>query len=201
MRRASSRNAGRQVPDPRIAENTVFDAIEAVQKGRYHTAALRAPVQSGTCRERCRHFGRLFVAKVAFLLPGSVTLRLTRVQAERKAAFRVVFAQAAITVVVGAVAAIGWGTAAGKSALWGGGIGTAASALMAIAIFRYPEGAAAARIAWGFFLGQFLKVVLSIALLIVAFRARGTVAPALLAGYGATLAGYWMAPRMPLSRY
>jgi ATP synthase protein I len=162
---------------------------------------LQAPEQFGACNQRCRHFGRLFVAEVAFLLPGSVTLRLTRVQAERKAAFRVVFAQAAIALAVGALAAIGWGLAAGKSALWGGGIGTAASALMAIAIFRYPEGAAAARIAWGFYLGQFLKVVLSIALLIAAFRAKGTVPLALLAGYGATLAGYWAAPRMPLSRH
>lgn len=134
------------------------------------------------------------------MLPGSVTLRLTRVQAERKAALRVVVAQAAITLAVAAVAAVGWGAAAGKSALWGGGIGVAGSTLMAVAVFRYPEGVAAARIAWGFYLGQFLKVALSIALLIAAFRARGTVPLALLVGYGATFAGYWAAPRMPMSR-
>lgn len=134
------------------------------------------------------------------MLPGSATLRLTRVQAERRAAFRVVVAQAAITVAVGAVTAAGWGIAAAKSALWGGCIGTAASALMALAIFRYPEGAAAARIAWGFYLGQFLKVALSIALLVVAFRAEGVVPLALLVGYVATFAGYWAAPRWPLPR-
>lgn len=161
---------------------------------------MQAPDRSGTFREICRHFGRLFVAEVAFLLPGSATLRLTRVQAERRAAFRVVVAQAAITVAVGAVTAVGWGIAAAKSALWGGCIGTAASALMALAIFRYPEGAAAARIAWGFYLGQFLKVALSIGLLIVAFGAEGAVPVALLAGYGATFVGYWAAPRLPLSR-
>jgi F0F1-type ATP synthase assembly protein I len=161
---------------------------------------LQAPDRSGTFKEICRHFGRLFVAEVAFLLPGSVILRLTRVQAERKGAFRVVTAQVAITAVVVAVAAAGWGSAAAMSALCGGGIGTAASALMAIAVFRYPEGAAAARIAWGFYLGQFLKTALSIALLVVAFRAKGTVPLALLAGFGATFAGYWAAPRMPLSR-
>ena len=109
-------------------------------------------------------------------------------------------AQAAITVAVGAFAAAGWGVAPAKSALWGGCIGTAASALMALAIFRYPEGAAAARIAWGFYLGQFLKVALSIGLLIVAFGAEGAVPVALLAGYGATFVGYWAAPRLPLSR-
>jgi ATP synthase protein I len=137
---------------------------------------------------------------VAFLLPGSATLRLTRVQAERKAAFRVVVAQAAITLAVAAVAASGWGMAAAKSALWGGAIGTAGSAFMAIAMFRYPEGAAAARIAWGFYLGQFLKTALSIGLLVVAFGTRGVVPLALLAGFGATFAGYWAAPRLPLSR-
>jgi ATP synthase protein I len=162
---------------------------------------LQAPDRSGTYKEICRHFGRLFVAEVAFLLPGSVTLRLTRIQAERKAALRVVVAQAAVTLAVAAVAAIGWGAAAAKSALWGGGIGMAASAFMAIAMFRYPEGAAAARIAWGFYLGQFLKVALSIALLVVAFGADGVVPLALLAGYGATFAGYWAAPRLPLSRH
>jgi len=129
-----------------------------------------------------------------------VTLRLTRVQAERKAAFRVVLAQVAITLGVAAVAALGWGAAAGRSALWGGGIGIAATAFMLLAVFRYPEGASATRIAWGFYLGQFLKVALSIALLVVAFGAQGMVPLALLVGYVATFAGYWAAPRQPVSR-
>jgi ATP synthase protein I len=157
-------------------------------------------VTRGIQREICRHFGRLYVAEVAFLLPGSVTLRLTRVQAERKAAFRVVLAQVAITLGVAAVAALGWGPAAGRSALWGGGIGTAAAAFMLLAVFRYPEGASAMRIAWGFYLGQFLKVALSIALLVVAFGTEGVVPLALLVAYVATFAGYWAAPRLPVPR-
>jgi ATP synthase protein I len=127
-------------------------------------------------------------------------LRLTRVQAERRAALRVVLAQAAITLGVAAVAAGGWGAAAATSALWGGGIGIAASTLMVLAVFRHPEGASAARIAWGFYLGQFLKVALSIALLVVAFGTHGVVPLALLVGYVATFAGYWAAPRLPLPR-
>jgi ATP synthase protein I len=129
-----------------------------------------------------------------------VTLRLTRVQAERKAAFRVVLAQVAITLGVAALAALGWGSAAGRSALWGGGIGIAAAALMLLAVFRYPEGASAMRIAWGFYLGQFLKVALSIALLVVAFGTEGVVPLALLVAYVATFAGYWAAPRLPVPR-
>jgi len=127
-------------------------------------------------------------------------LRLTRVQAERKAAFRVVVAQLAITLGVAAVAALGWGAAAGRSALWGGGIGMAATAFMLLAVFRYPEGASAMRIAWGFYLGQFLKVALSIALLVVAFGTEGVVPLALLVAYVATFAGYWAAPLLPVPR-
>jgi F0F1-type ATP synthase assembly protein I len=159
---------------------------------------LQAPDEDGGYESR--HFGGLTVAEVAFLLPGSVTLRLTRVQAERKAAFRVVLAQGAITLGVAAVAAAGWGLAAGRSAAWGGGIGMAATLFMAVAVFRYPDGASALRIAWGFYLGQFLKVALSIALLVVAFGAQGMVPLALLVGYVATFAGYWAAPRQPVSR-
>jgi ATP synthase protein I len=138
---------------------------------------------------------------VAFLLPGSVNLRLTRVQAERKVAYRVVLAQVVITLAVAAVAAAGFGAAAGRSALWGGGIGIAASAFMVLAVFRYPEGASAARIAWGFYLGQFLKVALSIALLVVAFGTQGLVPLAVLVAYAATFAGYWFASRGPASRW
>jgi ATP synthase protein I len=127
-------------------------------------------------------------------------LRLTRVQAERRAAFRVVVAQAVITLGVAAVAAVGWGAAAASSALLGGGIGIAAATFMVLAVFRYPEGANAMRIAWGFYLGQFLKVALSVALLVMAFTSKGVVPLALLVAYAATFAGYWAAPRLPAPR-
>ena len=127
-------------------------------------------------------------------------MRLTRVQAERRAAFRVVVAQAVITLGVAAVAAVGWGAAAASSALLGGGIGIAAATFMVLAVFRYPEGANATRIAWGFYLGQFLKVALSVALLVMAFTSKGVVPLALLVAYAATFAGYWAAPRLPAPR-
>jgi ATP synthase protein I len=137
---------------------------------------------------------------VAFLSPSSVTLRLTRTQAERKSAMRIVLVQGIITALVAAACGLGLGQEAAISALRGGGIGMAATALMVLAVFRYPEGASATRIAWGFYLGQFLKVALSIALLIVAFGAPRAVPAAVLVAYVATFAGYWGAPRLPLSR-
>jgi len=112
----------------------------------------------------------------------------------------VVIAQGVITLGVAAAAAAGWGAAAARSALLGGGIGIVASAFMVLAVFRYPEGANAMRIAWGFYLGQFLKVALSVALLVMAFTAKGVVPLALLVAYAATFAGYWAAPRLPAPR-
>ena len=138
---------------------------------------------------------------VAFVLPQSVTQRITRIQAERRAAFRIVVVQAAIALVVAGVVAMGWDTRAAVSALGGGLIGLAATSFMALALFRHPEGTSAARIALGLYLGQFLKVALSIALLVTAFRMKGAVPPAVLAGYAATFAGYWFAPRGPASRW
>jgi ATP synthase protein I len=129
-----------------------------------------------------------------------VTLRLTRVQAERKAALTVVAAQVVITVAVAAVCALGWGTKAGASALWGGAIGVAATSFMALALFRHAEGASAARIAWSFFLGEFLKVALSIGLLVMALRSARVAAGPLIVAYAATFAAYWFAPRGPVSR-
>ncbi len=118
-------------------------------------------------------------------------------QAERRAALRVVLAQGAITLAIAAVCAIGWGAAAAWSAAWGGGIGMAATALMALALFRQGEAAGALRAAGSFYLGQVLKVALTIALLVTAFRSPGIVPAALLAGYAASFAGYWTAPRAP----
>ena len=67
------------------------------------------------------------------MFSGSVKPHLNRVQAERRAALRVVLMQGAITLAVAAVCAIGWGANAAKSAAWGGGIGMTGAALMALA--------------------------------------------------------------------
>lgn len=131
------------------------------------------------------------------MFPESVTLPLTRVQAERRVALQIVLAQGAITLAAALVCAMGWGAAAAKSAAWGGGIGMAATALMALALFRRGENAGALRAAWDLYLGQVLKVALTIALLVTAFKSPGIVPAALLAGYAASFVGYWTAPRAP----
>ena len=60
--------------------------------------ALQAPDRSGTYKERyVATSGACTSREWLFCCPGAETLRLTRVQAERRAALRVVVAQVAIT--------------------------------------------------------------------------------------------------------
>lgn len=126
---------------------------------------------------------------------------LSPVAAERRAALAIVARQALVALAVAAVAGLGFGFSAARSALLGGGVGVAATLLFVIALFRYGEGTSAARVAWGFYLGQALKVTLTVALLALVFRSRGIAPLAVLAGYVATYLAYWFAPRGPASRW
>jgi ATP synthase protein I len=126
---------------------------------------------------------------------------LTQTGAERRAALRVVMLQALIALGVAAAVGLIWGVPSARSALLGGGVGAAATLLFVFALFRHPDGAAGGRVVWGFFLGQGLKVGLTVALLAVAFRSRAVVPLALLGGYIATYAAYWLVPRGPAARW
>ena len=126
---------------------------------------------------------------------------LTATSAERRAALGVVRTQALIAVAAGGVAALVGGWPAARSALVGGGVAAVASLFFVIALFRHPDGVPAGRVAWGFFLGQGLKVALTVALLLLAFRSPAIAPGALLAGYAATYAAYWFAPHGPASRW
>ena len=121
-------------------------------------------------------------------------------QLERRAALRVVLGQGLVTLAIAALVAAIWGRPAAMSSTWGGGIGTLATAFMALAMFRYGEGAGAGRLVWGLYFGQFLKTALSIGLLLVAFQSQGVVPSALLGGYAGSFAGYWAAARWPSGR-
>jgi len=93
--------------------------------------------------------------------------------------------------VVAAACLAVWGSRAGASALLGAGIGIAATSLMAFAMLRHGAGASAQRVAWSFFSGWVVKVAVTVALLVVAFRSPKVHAAALLAAYVATFFGYW----------
>jgi len=121
----------------------------------------------------------------------SEALSNAEIQQGRRQAVVVVLGQ----VVLGAIVAIAclavWGSRAGASALLGAGIGITATTLMAFAMLRHGEGASAQRVAWSFFSGWVVKVVFTLALLVVAFRSRQVDALPLLAAYVATFFGYW----------
>jgi len=126
---------------------------------------------------------------------------LTPVAAERRAALRVVARQALAALAAALLAGLGFGYSAGRSALLGGGVGVVATLFFVFALFRHREGTPAARVALSFYLGQVLKVLLTVALLALVFRSRGTAPLAVLAGYMATYFAYWFTPHGPASRW
>ena len=112
-------------------------------------------------------------------------------QSGRRQALAVVLSQVLVGALVAIVCYAIDGARAGASALLGTGIGVAATALMALAMLRHGEGASAAGAVIGFFTGWLVKVGLTVALLVMAFRSSKVEAVPLLAAYVATFFGYW----------
>jgi len=112
-------------------------------------------------------------------------------QQSRRQAVAVVLGQGLLGAIVAIACLAMWGPRAGASALLGAGIGITATTLMAFAMLRHGDGASAQRVAWSFFSGWAVKVVFTLALLVVAFRSRNVDAMPLLAAYVATFFGYW----------
>jgi ATP synthase protein I len=105
----------------------------------------------------------------------------------------VVLGQVAITVVAAIICFAVWGRTAGLSALVGGGISAVASAVLAFFGFGAPAGAEPARVARGFYLGEGLKLAVTVALFIVVFVTMKVSFAALFGVYIATLFVYWIA--------
>jgi ATP synthase protein I len=109
----------------------------------------------------------------------------------RRQALVVLLGQGLFGSVVAAACAVAWGSRAGGSALAGAGIGIAATSLMAFAMLRHGASAGALRVAVSFLTGWLVKVGLTVALLVVAFRSPQVEPVPMLAAYGATFLGYW----------
>lgn len=115
------------------------------------------------------------------------------VQVGRRQALAVVLGQVLLGAVIAIACFAGWGMRAAESALVGTGIGAAATALMAFAMLRHGDGAGVERVALSFFLGWLVKVLFTIAALVVALRSPKVEAVPLIAAYAATFIGYWFA--------
>ncbi len=85
------------------------------------------------------------------------------------------------------------GKRAALSALVGGGIGVLATAYMAFSVLRHGLGSPALRVVWGFVVGWVIKVLLTLALLVVAFRSPALAPVPVLAAYMASFIVYWYA--------
>jgi ATP synthase protein I len=86
-----------------------------------------------------------------------------------------------------------WGRVAGLSALAGGGISAAASGVLALFAFGSPAGADAERVARGFYVGEALKLAVTVTLFVVVFLTLKISFAPLFGAYIATLFVYWIA--------
>ena len=119
-----------------------------------------------------------------------VTLELPQA---RRLAGSVVLGQVVVTLVAAAICFAVWGRVAGLSALAGGGISAASSAVLALFAFGSPAGADAARVARAFYVGEGLKLAVTVALFVTVFLTFKVSFAALFGTYIATLFVYWIA--------
>lgn len=110
----------------------------------------------------------------------------------RRLAARILLVQAATTMMIAAVCVLVWGRMPALSALAGGAIGLIANAVMMLVVLRSTSGAAGAL--GRLMIGQMLKVMVTVALLVIVARGRWANWPALLFAYAATLFVYWFVP-------
>jgi ATP synthase protein I len=119
-----------------------------------------------------------------------VTLELPQA---RRLAMSVVLGQVAITVVAAVICFAVWGRTPGISALVGGGISVVASAVLVFFGFGSPAGSQPERVARAFYLGEGLKLAVTVALFVVVFVTLKVSFAALFGAYIATLFVFWIA--------
>ena len=119
-----------------------------------------------------------------------VTLELPQA---RRLAGSVVLGQVVVTLVAAAICFAVWGRVTGLSALAGGGISAVASAVLAFFAFGSPAGADAERVARGFYVGEGLKLAVTVALFVAVMVTMKISFAALFGTYIATLFVYWIA--------
>lgn len=110
--------------------------------------------------------------------------------------------QATWIVVLAGLVGLGFGARAGWSALTGGAIGLVWTVYMALSLVRHSVTHGAGLSAMSFFVGWAIKVVLTVSLLIIAFRSRVFTPVALLGGLFGAMVAYWawLAFRVRFSR-
>ena len=119
-----------------------------------------------------------------------VTLELPQA---RRLAMSVVLGQVVVTVVAAIICFAVWGRTPGLSAIVGGGISAVASAALALIGFGSRAGAPADQIARSFYVGEGVKLAVTVAAFIAVFVTLKVSFAALFGTYIATLFVYWIA--------
>lgn len=112
----------------------------------------------------------------------------------RRVALRILVWQSVVTVAIAAGCVAAFGSRAALSALAGGAIGTLANLYMTFAALRAAgsPGQALVRL----YVGQFMKVVLTVGMFFAVVRQPWLVWPALISSYIATLGVFWLVPAL-----
>jgi ATP synthase protein I len=112
----------------------------------------------------------------------------------RRVAFGLVLAQLILTVVVALVSLVFWNQSFALSAAIGGGIGVAASLVLALVAFRKKEGQTVAQMVSAFYVGEIAKFAVTVVLFVVVLATmKGRLVPgALFGAFVATFLVHWL---------
>lgn len=112
--------------------------------------------------------------------------------ASRRIAARILLTQAGTTIAIAAICLVASGRIAALSALAGGATGLFANAIMSLIVLGAAANAAGAL--GRLVMGQMVKVMITVGVLLIVARGGWVSWPALLAAYAATLFVYWFVP-------
>lgn len=110
-----------------------------------------------------------------------------------RVATRIVLTQLGIAVLVAAIFGVFSGFRAGYSAFVGGGISALASLYMARSVFGRSRNAQPRQVLRAFYVGELIKIFVTVVMLLMAFRYLNISGLPLFSGYGAALLAYWFA--------
>ena len=119
---------------------------------------------------------------------------LTRDPETRRIAARILLSQAVATIALAALCWGVWGTRQGASALAGGAIGLVANLSMSLMALRPARSAGGAL--GRLFLGQLVKIGLTVALFVIVARSGKVAWPPFLAAYAVTLLVFSVVPAL-----
>lgn len=118
-------------------------------------------------------------------------------KAAREWTFKVIAAQFAVVVGLSLLAAVLFGVRAGYSALAGSVISVVPSCYLAARMFRLGDGVTADRLLRGIYFGEFMKILLTLALFVIALRLLDLEFVVVGIVYLAGMAVHWLALLFP----